>query len=208
MESWCARVITIGAVAVGLMSSAPPSAAAQPQTVRDNFADTWVGTDDLGRKLPTAGEVGPPRRDRFVGMFYFLWLGAHAHGQGPFDVSRILASDPDAARKDSTPPWGPVGTFHHWGEPLFGYYRTDDSWVLRKHAQMLADAGVDTLIFDASNGTTYKDEYTALLKAFSDVRQAGGRTPQVAFLVPFWDPTASANQLYQDLYAKGLYQDL
>jgi hypothetical protein len=207
MESWCVRVM-IGAVGVGLMGSRDASAAARPLVVRDNFADTWAATDGLGRKLPTGAEVGRPRGDRFVGMFYFLWLGAHAGGEGPFDVGRILANDPDAAKKDSTPPWGPVGTYHHWGEPLFGYYRSDDSWVLRKHARMLADAGVDTLIFDASNGHTYKGEYTALLKAFGEVRKEGGRTPQVAFLVPFWDPTASANKLYEDLYAKGLHEDL
>jgi hypothetical protein len=34
---------------------------------------------------------------------------------------------------------------HHWGESAFGYYRSDDPWVLRKHAQMLSDAGVDVI---------------------------------------------------------------
>lgn len=210
MQSSYVRVISAGAVAAGLVSSVPASAAepATAASTRDNFADTWMASDDLGRTLPTAAEVGPPRKDRFVGMFYFLWLGAHAKGQGPFDVSRILANDPDAMKKDATPPWGPVGIYHHWGEPLFGYYRTDDAWVLRKHAQMLADAGVDTLIFDASNRITYKEEYTALLKAFSEVRRSGGRTPQVAFLMNFWEPTASVDELYRDLYAKGLYEDL
>ncbi len=35
----------------------------------------WPATDALGRRLPLAGEPGirPPRGDRYVGIFYFLW---------------------------------------------------------------------------------------------------------------------------------------
>jgi hypothetical protein len=97
---------------------------------------------------------------------------------------------------------------HHWGEPLFGYYTTDDRWVLRRHAQMLADAGVDTLIFDTSNKVTYRPYYTALLEAFREERRAGNATPQVAFLTPFWDPKSTVQTLYDDLYKRGLFKEL
>jgi hypothetical protein len=73
---------------------------------------------------------------------------------------------------------------------------------------MLADAGVDTLIFDVTNQTTYKPYYMALLRVFSEVRQRGGNTPQVAFLTPFWEPAKVVEELYRDLYEPGLYQDL
>src|SRR5262245_32275248 len=36
-------------------------------------ASPWPATDVLGRELPLAAEVGLPRADRFVGIFYFLW---------------------------------------------------------------------------------------------------------------------------------------
>ena len=138
-----------------------PGAAAEPW---DTFADTWVATDALGRQLPGAAEAGPPRADRTVGIFYFLWLGKHIQG-GPYDITRILAQDPDAMQKPDSPLWGPLHAPHHWGESLFGYYLTDDESVLRKHAQMLSDAGVDVVIFDVTNQITYPHWYRALLRA-------------------------------------------
>lgn len=175
--------------------------------VWDTYSDTWVATDALGRRLPTYAEVGPPRKNRFVGLFYFLWHGAHVNG-GPYDITRILKTDPDAMQKHDSPLWGPLGAPHHWGESLFGYYLSDDAFVLRKHAQMLGDAGVDVIIFDVTNQFTYKSAYMPLLREFAAVRKNGGRTPQVAFLCPFWDPAKVVAELYHDLYEPGLYRDL
>ncbi len=173
----------------------------------DTQPDTWVATDALGRKVSTQEQVGPPRRDKFVGIFYFLWMGQHGT-DGPYDVSKILAEHPDAMKDPNSPPWGPMTRFHYWGEPLFGYYFSDDAWVLRKHAQMLADAGVDVIIFDVTNQATYKKVYMELCRVFSEVRRDGGRTPQIAFLTPFWDPPRVVEELYKDLYGPGLYKDL
>jgi hypothetical protein len=177
-----------------------------PQTW-DVYPDTWVATDALGRSLPTAAEVGPPRPDRTLGIFYFLWLGAHIQG-GPYDVTRILAQDPDAMSRPESPLWGPLHAPHHWGESIFGYYLTQDEGVLRKHAQMLADAGVDVVVFDVTNQITYQADYRALLRVWSDVRAAGNRTPAVAFLTPFWEPAKVVRELWRDLYEPGLFPDL
>ena len=46
--------------------------AAQGAMSRDVMSDTWVATDGEGRRLPTAEEVGKPRKDRTVALFYFL----------------------------------------------------------------------------------------------------------------------------------------
>ena len=172
-----------------------------------NAGPAWPATDALGRAVSTAETVGGPRKARFVGMFYFLWLGEHGRG-GPYDISKILAKDPDAINHPESPLWGPVNAFHHWGEPLFGYYLSDDPWVLRKHAQMLSDAGVDTVIFDVTNQATYAKNYLALCKVWSQVREEGGATPRIAFLTPFWDPHNVVRTLYDDFYSKGLYKDL
>src|SRR6516225_1681699 len=61
----------------------------------DNVSDTWVATDALGRRVAVFPDVPAPRADRTVGIFYFLWHGAHIQG-GPFDVTKILAADPNA----------------------------------------------------------------------------------------------------------------
>ncbi len=109
--------------------------------------------------------------------------GGRRAGKGPYNIGQILAADPDALKKPDSPLWGPYGFPHYWGEPLLGYYRSDDPWVLRRHAQMLADAGVDTLIFDTTNAETYRDVYMKLCEVFTAVRKEGGRTPQIAFMV-------------------------
>ncbi len=185
--------------------------AAWAQTSRpamvDTFPDTWVATDALGRSVSTSAKVGPPRRDRFVGIFYFLWLGQHGT-DGPYDVSRVLASHPAAMTQPSSPPWGPERHFHFWGEPLFGYYLSDDPWVIRKHAQMLSDAGVDTLVFDVTNQVTYPKSYFKLCEVFAQVRSEGGMTPHIAFLCPFWDPGKVVSELHRDLYQPRRYPDL
>lgn len=192
-------------LAIGALLARLPGASAAPAW--DDFSDTWVATDALGRRLPSFADVGPPRPDRTVGIFYFLWHGAHIQG-GPFDVTQILARDPAAMSKPDSPLWGPLHAPHHWGESIFGYYLTQDEGVLRKHAQMLTDAGVDVVIFDVTNQLTYRDDYLALLRVWSEVRRAGNRTPQVAFLTPFWDPPKVVRELWRDLYEPGRYREL
>jgi len=92
---------------------------------RDLASDTWVATDGLGRRLPRAEDVGPPRPQKYVGVFYFLWLG-QAGDRGPFDISEILARDPAAIRDPKSPLWGPELAPHHWGESIFGFQQTGE----------------------------------------------------------------------------------
>ncbi len=89
----------------------------------DLMSDTWTATDGLGRTI--VGDVRPPRVNRFVGVFYFLWLG-HGTADGPYDVSKILKAHPNAMQEPNNTAWGPERHFHHWGEPYFGYYRSTD----------------------------------------------------------------------------------
>jgi hypothetical protein len=170
----------------------------------------WPAVDALGRKLPTFAEVGGPKADRFTGMFYFLWHdqqnGASPAG-GPYDIAKILAHDADALRKPESPLWGPIGMYHYWAEPLYGYYASRDEWVLRRHAQLLADAGIDTLIFDTTNAATYRDTYLKLCQVFQKIRQEGGRTPQIAFMVNT-EAGKTAGKLFHDLYEPALYKEL
>ena len=171
----------------------------------------WPATDALCRALPLANEVGPPRTGKFVGIFYFINHTGDARRsrllEGPYDVAKILARDPDALDKPGSPLWGGHGVSHYWGEPLFGYYRGDDPWVLRRHAQMLADAGIDVLIFDTTNAKSYPEIYMGLCRVFAEVRKAGGRTPQIAFMVNT-RAGGTAREIYHDLYQKKLYRDL
>ena len=197
------------AFCLGLL--APSSSFAQGGGPTPSPVAPWPATDGLGRNLPMPGAVPGPRLDRFVGMFYFLWhdnrQGARPEGDGPYDVSKILAADPDAVRHPASKLWGPVGMYHYWAEPLYGYYLSTDPWVIRRHARLLSDAGVDTLIFDATNALTYPDVSTRLCEVFQSIRSAGGRTPQITFMVNT-KAGATAAQLYRDLYQPGRFRDL
>jgi len=196
--------ITLLIIAVNLLA----------QVTGSNYGNGLPATDALGRKLPMRSEAGNQRNNKFVGLFYWTW---HTDGNADFspvlNITEILKQYPEAATDANHPAWqGISGGVFWWDEPLFGYYRTTDEWVLRKHAEMLADAGVDVVFFDCTNGSlTWKSSYTKLLEVWSQARKDGVQTPQVAFLLPF-GPTdgsmASLTELYDELYQPQLYKDL
>ena len=199
------RILITLTVSVGLALANPaPGFSGGPANLQ---SDTWVATDALGRSLPLAEEVGPPRTNKFVGVFYFLWLG-QAGDLGPFDITKIAEKDPGALSNPRSPLWGPELAPHHWGESMFGYYVADDESILRKHAQMLADADVDMIVFDVTNQVTYPQSWQALCRVFDRVKREGNRVPQIAFLCPFGDPRKVVRELWNDLYSRNLFPDL
>lgn len=190
------------------------------QTVSSSLADTWIATDGLGRKLPKAEEVGKPRKDRFVGLFYFIWQGAHGYDKhsgtipdegvmpksaddvkSPYDITQMLKDNPE------NPVYGPEMAFHHWSEPYFGYYLPDDEWVIRKHAQMLSDAGVDVIIFDVTNGAIYQPQVIKIAETYTRMRAEGISTPSISFMINS-NYVSTANRLYDQFYKRGLYSSL
>ncbi len=170
-----------------------------------NPGTAWPATDALGRCLPDPSELPPPRADRFVGIFYFLWHGRDI-SKLPNDLSRILPQDPDILSKPDSPLWGPHGPYY-WGQPLYGYYDSRDPWVLRRHATLLVDAGVDTVIFDTTNRLTYPHVHMEICKAWSQILREGGRVPRLCFMVNT-KAGETADELYRDLYKPGLYREL
>ena len=154
-------------VSVVMQLLATATAYCQTKSAGVNPGIPWPATDALGRETPLSGEVGTVKPERFVGIFYFLWHDQRRrkspHWNGPYDVSKIIARDPDALSKPESELWGPNGTYHYWGEPLYGYYLSTDPWVLRRHGMLLADAGIDTLILDATNAVTRSASFDVAL---------------------------------------------
>ncbi len=191
----------------GTLPDAPGRGSAAPS--HELLADTWVAADALGRVLPGAEACGPPRPGKVVAIFYWTW---HLPKVNPgvrgavYDNSRIIG----AALAEGRPPrWPGIRANHFWGEPELGYYRTTDRFVLRKHASMLADAGVDVIVFDTTNPPfTWKEGYMALCREFSAMRREGNRTPSIAFMCPFGDPTVVVERVFKELYRPGLFADL
>ncbi|MDP4276074.1 MAG: T9SS type A sorting domain-containing protein [Bacteroidota bacterium] len=181
--------------------------------VSNRISNQWAATDGLGRKLPDRTQTGGTRSGKFIGLFYWTWHCDNIATPEVMDISQILLTDPTAATNPGNALWkGIEGGVFWWNQPLFGYYRTTDDWVLRKHAEMLADAGVDVVFFDCTNGSiTWKSSYKELLKVWEQARLDGVNTPKIAFLLPFSassDEATSINELYTDLYEPQLYKDL
>lgn len=190
------------------------------QLLSSSQADTWVATDALGRNITVGKEAGI-RKDKYVGVFYFIWQGAHGydeHGKGvradegvgqklptdtvsPYDITQLLAKNPE------NPQYGPIHAFHYWGEPYFGYYLPDDEWVIRKHAQMLSDAGIDVMVLDVTNAAIYLPQVTKIAETLRLMRKEGKTTPSLAFIVNSV-PEKTVQRLYDQIYKKGLFNDL
>ena len=172
---------------------------------------SWEAVDMLGRHVCSAEEVGERRPDKKVGIFYWTWRNAHLNLR-PVNLTKLLAEYPEAEYDRDHPAWGDGNLQCHWNEPGMGFYLNSDPYVIRKHAVMLADAEIDFVIFDCTNGNfLWKDGYEPLLREFAKARADGIRTPQVAFMLNFAAMTNSEDMLralYQDLYRPGKYRDL
>ena len=188
--------------------------------VSEQWADTWSATDDLERTLPRNKATGNLKKDKFVGIFYFTWLGAHGHDRhtkplpdegvhpktasdtlSPYDITKILKENPE------NPEYGPVLAFHHWGEPYFGYYLTNDEWVIMKHAQLLSDAGIDVIVFDVTNALAYLPQVNTICEVFSRLEKQGWAVPKIAFLTNT-KHVETTGKIYNGFYKKGRYKDL
>ncbi len=178
------------------------------------LSDHWAGTDALGRKVREHKQAGPEKKDKVVAMFYWTWhQGNDDTTYAVKNITEIVRQHPEAMKDYKHPAWGSKRPgFFFWEQPLLGYYKTTDPWVLRKHAEMLADAKVDAVFFDCTNGSiTWQDSYEALLKTWDQAGKDGVNVPKIAYLLPFGPAPhslVSLRQLYRDVYKPGRYQHL
>ena len=195
-RSYLTRGVVLGLVFFSWASAA--------DTTGDVYADSWVATDALGRSLPTFAEVGPPRANRQVGLFYFLWVNqgvTNRHNSPVLDITKMIAENPEK------PNWGGEKAFHFWGEPELGYYSIEDPFVLTRHRSMLTAAGVDTLLLDQTNALVYPKEMLAVCEILEQGRLQGLPVPKVAGIHNS-SPEKSVPQLYQTLYQAKKYPEL
>ena len=170
-----------------------------------------VGEDGLGRVLLTNADVGDVREDKTVGIFYSPWHGDFAGKVQAYNNQEILDKYPDIDINNfNDSRWGSAN-YHFWNEPIYGYYSGNDEWVLRHQAELLADAGVDCVICDNTNGAfTWLDTAKKMMKVFHEAREDGVAAPTVTFLLPF-GPTDGARvqlvELYTNIYEAEWYPD-
>ena len=156
-----------------------------------------AGVDELGR---TIGQTNGNKEHKFSGIYYFVWLGYW--DKKIYDINELLEKyENGVVRNMENPLWvtdttsqnydadlSPNGAFHYWNEPLYGYYNSEDPWVVRKHLEMLSYAQIDYLMLDFTNGDYTYDSCTyALLDGIAAMLAEGFKVPKVAFMLPGTD---------------------
>ena len=173
--------------------------------------DTWVFTDGLGRTSLTYEDVGAPRENKTLAMFYWTWHTGGFLADEPVNLQEYSEKYPEAMRDYNNAVWEGTSSYW-WNESIYGFYSGEDPWVLRKQAELLTNAGVDVIFTDNTNGDhTWHAAYNALLKEWDDAMTDGLNTPKLSFMLPFWDKSYTNMQvssIYQDLYRTDRYQNL
>ena len=176
--------------------------------------DTWVFTDGLGRVSYTNADVGDPRDNKSVAMFYWTW---HIDGFSQFvptNVNKIIEQYPEAKNDYNHPVWQNelADNAYWWNESIYGYYKTSDPWVIRRQGELLANAGVDVIFTDNTNGaSTWRNSYVPMFETWSDAMEDGVLTPKISFMLPFGDKNYTLTQLsdiYLDVFRQGKWQEL
>ena len=197
-----------------MIASCLTALAVQAQVPEENYytdiyPDTWVATDGVGRKTPTAEDVElKTDKPRSVGIFYITWHTQNLHNGHPYkaDVSKVLEQDPNASRNNDSPAWT-IGSYH-WGEPEYGYFLSQDEYVIRHDLSMLADAGVDVLILDVTNAVRYWDEWEVLFRTMETMKAEGNKVPKFCFWAFNGQVISVVQSLYEKYYKEPKYQDL
>lgn len=178
--------------------------------------ETWAAVDGLGRTLPCADDVKEKDNTKFVGMFYWTWHTNFSYLTAK-NTTEILKEHPEIIYDFDSPIWEPESSYpdgrpFFWNEPIWGYYSDLDAYIIRKNAELLADAGVDVIFFDCTNDTaTWDNACLKLFEIFEQAKSEGVNVPKIAYILPFSadeDTTTSLKHLYNDIYSKGKYSDL
>lgn len=132
------------------------------------------GIDEFGRAVQTTNGKSAGKE---VGLFYFLWLGAQDNQI--YNINDLLAQQ-DKLWDPKSPDESPLWSFHYWGEPLFGYYKSKELFVIRKHVEMFIMAGIDYIVTDCTNAIFYPEPLYNLMKTLDEYRLAGWKVPKIA----------------------------
>lgn len=178
--------------------------------------DTWVFTDGLGRVSLTYEDVGPVKKDKTVVMFYWDWHENLGNGEGATNTTELMKLYPEAKNDYKNRAWRGTGKYCFWNEPIYGFYRTSDTWVLRRQAELLANIGVDAIMNDNTNGSfIWREGYLPLYDEWLDAQADGVDVPTISFMFPFSSASSTYNQLeggtyniYDDIYSTDKYQSL
>ena len=143
----------------------------------ENTALSYSATDALGRQFSVADLH---KEGKKVGIFYHIWHGYH--NNGIYDVTKLLHDNPEALYNlSASETASPLGEFHYWGEPLYGYYKSEDPWVITRHMEIMMAAGIDYLCYDLTNAVIYDDAINTIFQVLDKYQKQGFNVPKVCF---------------------------
>ncbi len=181
--------------------------------VIDVYADTWAAVDDMGRSVADYEEVGPVKSgEHETGMLYWDWFGSSYETARATVISDIMNAHPEERENYASPVWDTQAMFY-WAEPLLGFYNSFDYWVYRRHAEMLANAGIDAIFFDYSNGgLDYIRCLNALADAFRDAKASGIDAPKISAMTTlggmYDDAFRGLLAMYYNCFVENDYSDI
>ncbi len=148
----------------------------------DTWSDTWTAVDDFGRKVADFEEVGPVKEsERTVAMMYWIWNSVSGADKNyNIVIPDVIRKDPAAKYDAYSDSWINNSSKMWWGEPVMGFYTSEDFWVYKRHAILLADAGVDVIFFDFTNSAlTMTKNLKVLMEAYLEAKSEGINVPKI-----------------------------
>jgi hypothetical protein len=174
---------------------------AQNPTPTVAYGNDWVATDAIGRSLPDYNAVGGQRAERYIGMFYWLWHPYIRLKPGQQKTTTQLIQE-----NPNSPAFECNDTY--WGEPEDGFYHPEDPWSTRRNLQMLANAGVDFIYIDFTNGSQGCDALNSFMSVALDMYNAGTPVPKIVFFLNAGGVNDAVNCIMDNIYNNQAYQPL
>lgn len=143
------------------------------------------------------GLLAAPTYATQFGLFYLTWHCPFSDhnpypwtGNPPYNMTQA---------KQGLAPWGPLSAWHWKDEPQDGYYclATDDA-VLRRHAQLIRDAGIDFVYIDSTNHDSTDPRLAVtpnemIIAPFERMLAVWSTVPNAPKIVP-WAPATDLTQ--------------
>ncbi len=197
----------ISAVLAGLFVMLSAASCGGKTTVEDVYTPSddlstgfyrTAGSDDFGRSFSQVEQYN----ENVVGIFYFLWLSQASKNvnvdsyEKNGEVEKTLGSEVSYAP-----------TFTYWGEPLYGYYKVEDEWVVRKHVELFINAGLDFICFDTTNNDYYEPAARTVLNVLLEYNNKGYNVPKAMFMTNS-DSTGMTESIYTAFYRRETYDSI
>ncbi len=193
----------------------------------DFTAASLAGVDRLGREI-TPMYAKKTDKQRFVGVFYWLWVGNNEFQDGVYDNTKLM-STPEGREAlfatanppgDGQPNASPLHYMHWTNEPMFGYYNMSDPWIIARHIEMLTLADIDFIFLDTTNYYTYAENRNqnpestrikasayAVLDTWLEYYNQGWNVPKIAFYTNSCSGER-VDEIYANFYKSGKYEEL